>query len=833
MSGLVDSINATASSWAEFVVPWLWQATLLAVLALLVVRLGRRWSSPLRYGILLLALVKFALPPLWSLPTGVLALFDAPANAIAFAPEGTVQQASNVQSAVERTSVQRAAPARRRRPAALQMSALAVAIGDTHERRATLTTAAWLMLMHALGALFVLSWIAWHALALSRLLRRCRPAPAAVQDLLIEVAGGRSRRLPAVLVTPDGQGPAACGLVRRRILLPESTASLPPSRLGPVLAHELAHHERRDLWVALLQLVVAVFWCFNPAYWLLDAELRRVREQCCDDLTTARAGVDEQAYCATLLHTASIQAVSGRVLAASIGARAGLRARLTRLLDPSLTRPCRLGAQNTAVLVGLAAFVLPTFTGQASSDPGKVHVYSGRVLTPEGKPSQGAKVLLTHADLRHLRTPTISKRPVRAITEADGSFRFTVAAKDMPWGWWKRVQLVACKDGYGPAWLRQRDVLDKPVELRLVADGVPLVGRILDLEGRAVVGATVRAYELRRSDDDLDAWLSAVADKKLPMARCDRAVRERLHLDFAPMQRSTKGDERGEFRLSGFGENRIVHLVIEAPGIASTLVKVLTKKVDAFQAPLWNLTQTEPYYGAEFEIFATAPRRVVGRIVDEAGDPVSGVVVQSVRLASDTLRDSRYLITVSNKNGEYVLAGLPKIGSKRELFGRALDRSNSLIFYREGGLFLPQKVQFRAEPGLDDIEHDVTLRRGVKVRGRVLDRHGKPVAGARVHYAVDPKNPLRMAKRTSPTVMSWQMSQANDWFSAGWGPPLRSDWDGRFELTAWPGKGSVVARAASDWGNKLVDVRVDAKAPELTIRLDREAKRGSHNRRRR
>src|SRR5436190_5895168 len=71
MNAFTQSLNQAAAAWWLFVLHVTWQASLLAALLVIVVLSGRRWPSPLRYWLLMLALLKFALPPLISLPTGL------------------------------------------------------------------------------------------------------------------------------------------------------------------------------------------------------------------------------------------------------------------------------------------------------------------------------------------------------------------------------------------------------------------------------------------------------------------------------------------------------------------------------------------------------------------------------------------------------------------------------------------------------------------------------------------------------------------------------------------------------------------------------------------
>ena len=69
--------------------------------------------------------------------------------------------------------------------------------------------------------------------------------------------------------------------------------------------------------------------------------------------------------------------------------------------------------------------------------------------------------------------------------------------------------LTATADGYGLD-LRQLDTRDKDdnLDLHLVKDDVPIEGRILDLEGRPVIGATIRIFRLSAlADENLDLFL--------------------------------------------------------------------------------------------------------------------------------------------------------------------------------------------------------------------------------------------------------------------------------------------------------------------------------------
>ena len=102
-------------------------------------------------------------------------------------------------------------------------------------------------------------------------------------------------------------------------------AEMPPQLLEAVIAHELAHLRRCDLWVNLLQRLVESVLFYHPAVWWLSSRLRRERELCCDALAVAATG-ERLAYAEALQLTAELTArlasVDGRpALAAGLAAK--------------------------------------------------------------------------------------------------------------------------------------------------------------------------------------------------------------------------------------------------------------------------------------------------------------------------------------------------------------------------------------------------------------------------------------------------------------------------------------------------------------------------------
>lgn len=118
------------------------------------------------------------------------------------------------------------------------------------------------------------------------------------------------RRVPCVHASSRVRGAAAFGLWKPVVLLPaEWFLELPAGTLEAVLAHELAHIRRHDLWVNALQRVVETALFYHPAVWWLSGRVRAEREWCCDEAAVIATG-DRVEYARAL------ERVAERVLAA-------------------------------------------------------------------------------------------------------------------------------------------------------------------------------------------------------------------------------------------------------------------------------------------------------------------------------------------------------------------------------------------------------------------------------------------------------------------------------------------------------------------------------------
>ncbi len=100
---------------------------------------------------------------------------------------------------------------------------------------------------------------------------------------------------------------AVVGFWKPVVLLPASwLTELPPDVLEAVIAHELAHIRRFDVWVNLLQRILETLLFYHPMVWWLSNRIRQERELCCDELAVFATG-NRGDYAIALEHVGRLQ----------------------------------------------------------------------------------------------------------------------------------------------------------------------------------------------------------------------------------------------------------------------------------------------------------------------------------------------------------------------------------------------------------------------------------------------------------------------------------------------------------------------------------------------
>src|SRR5262249_20366424 len=126
--------------------------------------------------------------------------------------------------------------------------------------------------------------------------------------------------------------------------------------------HELAHIRRHDLAAqALGQAACCLYW-FHPLTWLAARQLRKEREQACDDVVLASGAIAHE-YAAEMVEMAGGLAIRRRRFldAPAMAEASDLESRIRALFEPRNRKPI---AAKTAM--GIAAIVLAILTPMAS-----------------------------------------------------------------------------------------------------------------------------------------------------------------------------------------------------------------------------------------------------------------------------------------------------------------------------------------------------------------------------------------------------------------------------------------------------------------------------------
>ena len=383
-----------------------------------------------------------------------------------------------------------------------------------------------LMAVFVGGPILAVTWLILGSIMAARLIRRSRLAPESLYGLLERGTDDPPARLRLRLCPTIGQ-PIALGLFRPSILLPEEFAAREPAgRIRMALSHEWAHIRNGDLvLLAGLRSLLPILY-LHPIYWWLRQLIRLDQEILAD--ASALMSADRTVYAESLLDW-SRSATPARLSASSAVLAlwerpSQLYKRVAALLDPrwnvepDCPRCLRMAAWVTAISVAilLSSMTLRPVAGRddprAGGDEQNAQsvdavVFGGRVIDPDGRPFAGAKLYLSYfrwAD----RDSTL---PLRAISDTAGRFRFTVEKShfELPHlEAWRNARVVALADGFGPGGT-DSDLPDAGRELtvRLARDDVPITGRLMDLEGRAVAGAVVQAERfLASTSGDLTPW---------------------------------------------------------------------------------------------------------------------------------------------------------------------------------------------------------------------------------------------------------------------------------------------------------------------------------------
>ncbi len=460
---------------------------------------------------------------------------------------------------------------------------------------------------------------------------------------------------------------------------------------------------------------------------------------------------------ARTLSLARAAALASIVVVAAAGVSIGLAAGLQTAGAPQRGEMMKKAREG-----GVKA---PASSGKNDAKPGETVAVRGRVLDPDGKPLGGAQVFLSEPEVG------LTGEPQRlGTTGPDGGFDVRIPKSalsprlDRPEGPNVLATVVAFSPGLGPDWAQvDAKRVSQPITLRLRPDDVPVEGRIINLEGRPAEGVSARVAAVAEFPAELLERLRKNAGAQNPSLWTDmRNVCSPGDKGLIPP--ATTGAD-GRFRLSGIGRDRVVFLILEGPAIEQTIAFAATSNDRNFQpVPLpsdgpMRIT-LQP---ARFETSVAPGSTIRGTIRDrDTGQPVAGARVITWSEGSQPI--------TSDARGQFRLTSQPR------------GRENYLTITVEDRPYIKVVKTITNADGKAPV--DVTLRRGVWIEGKVVNKStGKPVKAVVTYYPF----------RDNPHVKECpDASFLNN--HLGDEVEFRTDAQGRFRAVGLPGGGILAVQ---------------------------------------
>ena len=398
----------------------------------------------------------------------------------------------------------------------------------------------------------------------------------------------------------------------------------------------------------------------------------------------------------------------------------------------------------------------------------RMKAVTGRIVDAGGRPiptAQVRAVLVRRAGRTRERPMPYADYRELARVGVDAEGRFALDAPEPGAG--ESVGMYASAPGYGPARFDARPVVTLP------ADDVPILGRVVDLEGRPVAGASLRVRGLYARPDEGEPAPGA--------GRFDADARRQVGAVDLLFPTPATTDADGRFRLDGLGRDRLATVEINGPTIALRTASIATRAGGWVADPVPDrpagmATDDPGQHGAECTVAVEPTRVVQGTIRDAAtGAPIPGALVASAEIRRGVTYREGMIEARADAQGRYRLVGLPR-------------EALSVSLYPPTGrpYFITQRVPIPATPGIEPVALDVALRAGIWIDGRVVDTRTGAAVAAAVDYFPFLDNPA--------AATGYPNFQAGVVMSGGMLVHDRTDADGRFRVVGLPGRGVVVAR---------------------------------------
>ena len=177
--------------------------------------------------------------------------------------------------------------------------------------------------------------------------------------------------------------PLTLGVLPGRIFVPVCWDDWSEDCRRTVISHEVAHIERRDGLVQLVEIIIRALYVFHPLVWVLAARLGTYREMACDDVAISRGTRSPVAYSRYLVEIAErllVNPVGCPSASALVRQRHELMNRVRYQIKEGEMR-CSSKRIKWIVVISLLLLVVPLswYCGRADTEPG------GKANSPNAK----------------------------------------------------------------------------------------------------------------------------------------------------------------------------------------------------------------------------------------------------------------------------------------------------------------------------------------------------------------------------------------------------------------------------------------------------------------
>lgn len=200
--------------------------------------------------------------------------------------------------------------------------------------------------------------------------------------------------------------PMSMGISPSRIYVPKNWDTLNDDLKRSLLMHEVAHIERKDGLIQILQTVIQAIYLFNPLVWILNKYMNDYREMACDDMAISAYQTEPLSYSRYLVTAAEnmIPVCNSYSMNALFKQKHSLYHRINYQIKEKTMLPKK---KNSKMIWALLLICIVPFSWYCSNDAPEANIkngdqnkFYGTVLDENtGNPIAGANIIINNTAL--------------------------------------------------------------------------------------------------------------------------------------------------------------------------------------------------------------------------------------------------------------------------------------------------------------------------------------------------------------------------------------------------------------------------------------------------